>query len=281
MTHDPVAVRTLLAAAPQLEALTTSVRGSPAEIIRLLRDSQRLRATAVRLLLQGARRADALEAAAAVAEHAWVTQLDVTGHDLVGGDDAGLNALMDAALTRRVHSVLLRSCRFAAENVPALFQLLRCGCLTLFRLHGCWRLDAHTFAQLSAALRDARTLTAIEYVQTGVFEHGGHAALLDALQDLPALHTVSFLQERAPPELRAALSRALGALLAADPPSLRKLSVAGCSLGDEDVAPLLDGLALNTHLRHFNCEYNDLTEAFERDRVAPALAALAARPAAQ
>jgi hypothetical protein len=39
----------------------------------------------------------------------------------------------------------------------------------------------------------------------------------------------------------------------------------------------LSGLAANTHLRHLECTLNDRSEAFQRDRLAPALAALAAR----
>jgi hypothetical protein len=44
------------------------------------------------------------------------------------------------------------------------------------------------------------------------------------------------------------------------------------------LVPLLDGLAANTNLRQLNCDVdNDLSEAFKRDRLDPALAALAAR----
>ena len=69
----------------------------------------------------------------------------------------------------------------------------------------------------------------------------------------------------------------MGALLRVNQPSLRLLHVNFCGLGDEGLAPLLDGLATNTHLRKLNCEINLMSEAFRRDRLAPALAALAAR----
>ena len=36
-------------------------------------------------------------------------------------------------------------------------------------------------------------------------------------------------------------------------------------------------LTANTHLRELDCRFNELSDAFERDRLAPALAALAAR----
>jgi hypothetical protein len=75
----------------------------------------------------------------------------------------------------------------------------------------------------------------------------------------------------------AAFGHALGALLAANLPSLHTLRATACNLGDEGVAALLDGLAANTHLRELDCRFNDLSDAFERDRLTPALAALAAR----
>ncbi len=71
--------------------------------------------------------------------------------------------------------------------------------------------------------------------------------------------------------------RALGALLSANLPSLRTLDVRQCQLGDEGLAPLLDGLAANTHLRELDCSSNHLSAVFERDQLAPALAELAAR----
>ena len=78
---------------------------------------------------------------------------------------------------------------------------------------------------------------------------------------------------------RAAAGHALGALLGANLPSLRTLRVNRCLLGDEGLAPLLDGLAANTHLRTLQCRINDPGIAFERERLKPALAALAARAA--
>jgi hypothetical protein len=101
--------------------------------------------------------------------------------------------------------------------------------------------------------------------------------LIDAAASLPALSELSFwcsdFQEKA------ATGQALGALLAANLPSLHTLGVDCCYLGDEGMAPLLDGLAANTHLRTLDCQDNNLSAAFERDRLQPALAALAARAA--
>jgi hypothetical protein len=70
--------------------------------------------------------------------------------------------------------------------------------------------------------------------------------------------------------------RALGVLLRTDPPSLRCLDLSSCGLGDEALALLLDGLAVNTHLRWLN-DFQDHdashSDEFQRDRLQPALAA--------
>ena len=54
---------------------------------------------------------------------------------------------------------------------------------------------------------------------------------------------------------------------------------AACYVEDEFLAPLLDGLAANTHLHRLRCSGNSPIEALARDRLAPAKAALAARTA--
>jgi hypothetical protein len=100
--------------------------------------------------------------------------------------------------------------------------------------------------------------------------------LLDAAASLPALSVLDVSNSRVSD--KAATGRAFGALLSADLPSLHTLDVSRSGLGDEGLAPLLDGLASNTHLRQLDClMHNDLSEAFKRDRLDPALAALAAR----
>jgi hypothetical protein len=43
--------------------------------------------------------------------------------------------------------------------------------------------------------------------------------------------------------------------------------------------PVLQGLVENTHLRELGWRGNNLSEAFQRERVAPVMAALAARAA--
>ena len=101
--------------------------------------------------------------------------------------------------------------------------------------------------------------------------------LLDAAAALPALTELNLNESIVQDPVNAGL--ALGALLRANLPSLRGLRVKRCVLGDDGLAPLLEGLAANTHLRELHCKGNNLSEAFKRDRLTPALAALAARAA--
>ena len=131
---------------------------------------------------------------------------------------------------------------------------------------------------LSAALRSCRTLTHLSLFLRPPDDATHHTIteLLDAAASLPALSELTLTNSRA--QDTTACGHALGVLLAANLPSLRTLRVNDCRLSDEGVAALLDGLAANTHLRKLaDCRLNGVSEAFKRDQLEPALAALAAR----
>ena len=51
------------------------------------------------------------------------------------------------------------------------------------------------------------------------------------------------------------------------------LHVSDCALGDDGLGPLVDALPHNTHLRELGCMDYDMSAAFARDRLMPALAA--------
>ena len=66
----------------------------------------------------------------------------------------------------------------------------------------------------------------------------------------------------------------LAALIAADAPALHVLEVFCCdSLGDAGMAPIVEALALNHHLRELNCHSNGTSDAFARERLLPAVRA--------
>ena len=194
----------------------------------------------------------------------------------------GLNALVDAATERRVSRFMIGAdCLWDAESVPALARLMQLGTLALLNV------DCHNFlgAQeasvpvLSPALRACHKLKCLRLrlsAPNGV-AHRIVAELLDAAASLPELCILDLQNSRL--QDAAAFGHAFGALLASDLPNLRIVVVSNCCLGDEGLAPLLDGLAANTHLIDLECqEGNRLSRAFKRNRLAPALAELPARP---
>jgi hypothetical protein len=65
----------------------------------------------------------------------------------------------------------------------------------------------------------------------------------------------------------------LGVLISANHPNLTELDVGYCSLGDVGLAPLMAALQHNTHLTSLDCADNDVSEAFVRDVLLPAVRA--------
>ena len=282
-TDAPLCVEDLeavFAAAPRLQVLNAKVTGDCVKLLPFLRNDPpygplRISEVCVDLFL-ALEEGGVLALAAAFAE----THEPVRSLHLRGMSARGVNALVDAATERRVISSLnIDGCEWDTESIAALARLLRRGSLT-YLVGDCNfpHAQEENMLELCAALRDCRTLTHL----TLMLDPPGGAScrvvtgLLDAVAAPPALSvldlSVSELQDKAN------AGRAFGALLSANMPSLRMLHVLGCHLGDEGLAPLLDGLAANTHLRELRCNYNDPSEAFRRGRLEPMLAALAARP---
>jgi hypothetical protein len=274
----------VLAAAPRMQTLTAAVDGQCKELLFVLRNDPPfgpLRVTNLRFFCDAeATAADMLAFAAAVAAHQSLTRLTVSW--AYSGRET-LYALIDAAASWRVVSLMLDRCTLDADSVTALARLLKLSSLTHLGFFFFVFLDAQEacMLELYAALRECHTLTdltlSFDSFAYDVANRQPVAELLDAAAALPALAWLEVNWTDAQHAYAAAYGRAIGALLAANPPSLRTLIVEDCVLGDEGMAPLLDGLAANTHLRTLECQRNSLSEAFKRDRLLPALAALAAR----
>ena len=280
-------LKTLLAAAPRLQVLNVQVTGKYVELLPVLRNDPPygpLRVSEVDAH-GDVSDADVLAFAAAVSAHESLKGLDVCEVNFA----RGLNALVDAAAERRVSCFVMVECAFDAETVPALARLLQRGSLTTFLVEGNNFLDAQESSMpvLCAALRSCPTLTHLAIrlnPPDGASRHTAVIELLDAAALLPALTELdlngSTVMEDFDDEDNVAFGCALGALLHANLPNLRTLRVNGCWLGDEGLAPVLDGLAANTHLRELNCRHdNNLSDAFLRNHLEPALTVLAARPA--
>jgi hypothetical protein len=268
----------LFAAAPRLQVLNAGVTGSCTELLPILRNDPPYGPLQVchldALQPSGIGMGDALALASAAAAHESLKSVAV----MLMHTARGLNALVDAAAERRVAQLSILHCDLDAESVPALARLLRRGSLTKLEVicQGFPHAQEESMPVLCAALRSCPTLTHLLlplHPPDGVSRRNV-TELLDVAAALPALSTLDLCQSHV--QDAAAFGRALGALLAANLPNLHTLRVDHCHLGDEGLAPLLDGLAANTHLRELDCYENGISWAFGHNRLTPALAALAA-----
>ena len=270
-------VESIVAATPRLQVLNADVIGPCMTLLPMLRNEPPYGPLRVRKLRVGCGNADAAGVhafAAAVASHESLKDLRVGDVPFL----RGTNALVDAAAERRVSSLTLTtSVLLDAGAVPALARLLQRGSLAKLDISCAGFPRDESMPALCAALRGCRTLKhlSLELHPPGGATRRAVTELFDTVASLPALTELdlsnSWVRDKA------AFGRDLGALLLIDQPSLRTLDLFNCQLGDEGLAPLLDGLAANTHLRELNCGMNDPSGDFKRDELDPALAELAAR----
>ena len=284
-THlSVIQVAPLLTAAPHLHMRDASLEGTCEQLLGVMQRAgplSRLDATAFEVFCS-VPRAEA-SGATVVAVSAAVAQYEPLRSLIVSGGDCarGLNSLIDAAGERRVSRLWLRSCSMDDESYRALERMAAHNSLSRLALRGPGFPHEHNVPRLCATLQACRALTELSL---GMGLQGGAAPgtvtqLLAAAATLPSLLTLELFLCHFQDAV--ATGHSLGAFLASNLPSLRRLNVQHCEIGDGGLAPLLDGLALNTHLHHLGCRQgNDVSEAFLRDRLEPALAVLAARRAA-
>jgi hypothetical protein len=187
---------------------------------------------------------------------------------------AALDAVVDAALTRRMHTVTLDNCGLSPASAPALARLLGCSALTALECEGMDLLDAPASAVLAAALHGNSTLTSLALKSAGVFRDAAAAAeLLGALTGQPSLQMLCLSENYVAEADRAAVGALVGALVAADAPALTHMDVSRCNCGEDGLRPLFEALPHNAHLRELDCSHNDISEAFARDVLLPAVRA--------
>jgi hypothetical protein len=129
---------------------------------------------------------------------------------------------------------------------------------------------------LGAALRASTSLTSLSLHIEAYWGHlTATVGLLDAVSAHPSLRTLNFtvLSLHRCGEFQATAGAALSRLLLADAPALQTLRISSCGLGDAGLGPLFDALPRNTHLRTLHCCENDVSEAFARDVLLPAVRA--------
>ncbi len=216
---------------------------------------------------------DAMMALAAdLAACTFVRELLVSGARL--DTPAALDALVDAALARRLHTLRLSECELPAASAPALARLLGGGALARLEIKGRLTLlhDAPAAAVLANALRACRTLTALTLRNVGLWRDPVVAtALLGALTGHASLRTLVLSHNWIKQADQAVAGAALGALVAANAAALQEVDLYSCGLGDAGLRPLFDALPANTHLRTLDCVANILTDAFACEQLLPAV----------
>ena len=275
-------LREVLAAAPRLHAFNNAhVGGDCRELLPVMRNEAPfgpVRVVELEIGLRDASEGDMRALAAAVAAHEPLGGLRLGDADF----RSGLGALFDAAAERRVTTLFIDDeCFLDANSVPALARLLQRGSLTRLEITCQFpRVQEAIMLELCAGLCACRALTHLRLSLNRLLGGANHCPvtiLIDAaLFALPALAVLDLSWSLLDDPDAAGLS--LGALLAVNPPSLRTLKLDVCSPG-AGMIPVLQGLVENTHLRELGWRGNNLSEAFQRERVAPVMAALAARVA--
>ncbi len=219
--------------------------------------------------------------AAAVAAHPWLTSLQLCEAPLnvPGGD---LDVLVDAALARPLASLSLQHCGLLADAAPALARLLR-GSRALTELGVSNRQmpllpDERSAATLADALRANTTLTSLTLHAVMLWCHAGaFTTLLAAVRGHPSISLLSLEYNTLYADCTHEAAAALAALVAANAPALRTLSLAeNDAVGAEEVlGPLFDALRANTHLRTLCYDHDPqrLSPQFVRGVQLPALRA--------
>jgi hypothetical protein len=223
--------------------------------------------------LQNQREAVIIAFAADVAAHASLRRLSLDEAPLDSA--AALDAVVDAALARRLQSVTFWRCRLFRASAPTLARLLQGDALTTLKLDlSVMHLDAPSAAALAAALRANSTLTSLSLSSTRLYNDAAAAAeLLGAFHSHASLQLLSLECNFVRDADRATIGASLGALVAANAPALTHFDVGWCNLGDDGLRALLEALPHNTHLRELLCLQNDISHMFWRDVLRPAVRA--------
>jgi hypothetical protein len=198
-------------------------------------------------------------------------------------EQAALDAVVDLAAQRRLTYLELYGCGLSPASAPALARLVGGSALSALVLGGdggaAHLLDEPAAVLLGNALRANTTLTSVGFNFVRLFsDAAATAALLGSLTAHASLQKLDLSYNysahgHAPADALAAAGAVLGALVVANAPALRELNLCVCHLTDDGLGPVVDALPANTHLRVLDCRYNQLSEAFKRERLLPAVRA--------
>jgi hypothetical protein len=216
-----------------------------------------------------------LALAADLASHAHLQRVDLGDAPL--NTAAVLDAVVDAALARRLTIVMLDNCSLSPDSAPALVRLIGGGALAQLDIWGdddAPLLDAPAALVLGNALSASSTLAAASLRRVNLWLYPVAAmALLGALTGHASLLSLNISNNEVNRAGRDQAGALIGALVAANAPALTALDVSHCGLRDAGLRLLFDALPANTHLRRLSCGDNGQSNAFTRNHMLPAVRA--------
>ena len=187
-----------------------------------------------------------------------------------------MGALVDAVLARRLRKLKLSYC--TSPPAAPLARLLTGSSLTslsLCEVEGRYTrplFDAAGATLVADALRTNTTLTKLDLFGTGLCRDMDAAgALLGALVGHSSLRELKIVGEHSADSHTFGV--ALAALIAADAPALLALDCSENSHRDAGLAPIVEALPLNHHLRELDVRGNGMSATFARERLLPAVRA--------
>jgi hypothetical protein len=267
----------LLRAAP-LRVLDADVGVAVTDALRMLRTEAPFGPLRVRHLDANFRGPDAgiiTAVTPAIAAHASLSSVHLSSArlDALGAQDA----VVDAALARRLSVVAFTLCRLSPASAPALARLLGGSALTELTIidNGVQLLDTRAAALLGDAFRANSTLTQLTLYGINLWaDAAAAAALLGALTGLASLQSITLAHALEPSEEAVAfIAPAIGMLIAANTPALDRFVLLSCNLGDAGMRPLLEALPRNSHLSTLAYVESGMSDAFMRDVLLPAVRA--------
>jgi hypothetical protein len=288
----------LLGTAPALRELDADVKCAvPRELQRVcavLRSEPpferlRVRTLSVNLLdidddgdiVAQASAADVLQLVSAISVHAPLIGLCLDG--LANLDEAlspaMLDAVISAALSRRLSCVRLQDCCLGPASALALARLLGGDALTelvIYNSEALQLFDADATVSVACALRANATLTSLKLEDVDFWGDAAAAeTLLDALQGHVSLRVLDLSYNEM---LQSTCKRAgysLAKLVAANSLALRDLSLRHCGADEVCLNPVFQALPYNAHLRMLECTSHSamLSEQFAGAVVLPTVRA--------
>jgi hypothetical protein len=205
-----------------------------------------------------------------------LSQIQVVDADTA--QPAVMGALVDAAVARGLRHLSFSNCTPPAA--APLARLLTEGSITEFDFSSLVAaadeplFDVAGAALVANALRVNTTLTKLNLSGASLcVDVRAAGMILGALIGHPSLRDLGIIGEETTTEACSALGAALAALIAADAPALLALTCFSTGLEDAGLAPIVEALRLNHHLRKLNCHSNGMSEAFARQRLLPAVRA--------